>query len=186
MIKLYKEKELSYGYTHGQDNLDSLNIKYSEFPELSTPQNLTGYTSDPNWIVSASNESYDGTTCYAWRAFNGTSNNKQDGWGSNTFPCYMIWQNLTQRVLIKKYQIRNRNDHLNYSSPYTWKIEGSNNGTDWEEIDSQTNVTSWSQNELKTFTVPTNNRGYFYHRIYVTEHGSDGLLISELNGYSTL
>lgn len=38
MIKLYKEKELSYGYAHGQDNLDSLNIKYSEFPELSTPQ----------------------------------------------------------------------------------------------------------------------------------------------------
>lgn len=93
---------------------------------------MTGYTSDPNWIVSASNESYDGTTCYAWRAFNGTSNNKQDGWGSNTFPCYMIWQNLTQRVLIKKYQIRNRNDYANFSSPYTWKIEGSNNGTDWE------------------------------------------------------
>lgn len=53
------------------------------------------------------------------------------------------------------------------SDPKNWTLQGSNNGSDWTDLDSQTNQTFNSRYLKKTYEIATPNT-YTYFRLYVT------------------
>lgn len=71
---------------------------------------------------------------------------------------------------IKSYAMTSANDSPN-RDPKTWKLQGSNNGTDWTDINSQTNQTFENRYLTKTYLVST-SMAYKYFRLNVTERYS--------------
>jgi len=75
--------------------------------------------------------------------------------------------------------------YLNYANamPKDFKFQGSDNGTDWDDLDTQTSV-GWAAfvGETKSFDIPAENqRPYEQYRVYVTAVGpSDWMTIGEL------
>ena len=74
---------------------------------------------------------------------------------------------------ISKVTIKSGQAAQNAISPKTFTIEGSNNDSDFDVLDTQTNLDNWSALETRTFTF-TNKINYRYIKINitVTEQGS--------------
>lgn len=70
----------------------------------------------------------------------------------------------------------------NTRMPYTWYIGGSNDGSTWTLVDSQTGYTNWvnSPTTSSTFTT-TNTTAYIYYRMVITAINSGGNGSQELN-----
>ena len=67
-------------------------------------------------------------------------------------------------------------------SPKNFKFQASNNGVDYIDLVVQSNVTNWTQFEIKEYTF-SNTTAYSYYRLLVTEvvnAGAAGLQISEM------
>lgn len=63
--------------------------------------------------------------------------------------------------------------------PTAWKFQGSNNDTDWTDIDSQTGQTSWSPGVKKEYTF-ANSTSYRYYRWLISAgESSSWILIKE-------
>jgi hypothetical protein len=58
-------------------------------------------------------------------------------------------------------------------SPKTWQLQGSNNGSSWTNLDSQTGVSFSARNETKYYSF-TNTTAYRYYRLNVTNTGGGG------------
>ncbi|MCL2151882.1 MAG: GH92 family glycosyl hydrolase [Oscillospiraceae bacterium] len=54
----------------------------------------------------------------------------------------------------------------------TWVVEGSNNGSDWLELDSRAAVAWTSNNQVQYFTVRSNQGSYTYIRLRVLRRGT--------------
>jgi hypothetical protein len=69
-----------------------------------------------------------------------------------------------------------------YRLPYTWYIGGSNDGSTWSLVDSQTGITSFlnGPSPATTFTT-TSTTAYTYYRMVVTAINSNGNPSQELN-----
>jgi uncharacterized protein (DUF486 family) len=59
--------------------------------------------------------------------------------------------------------------------PRTWVIAGSNNGTTWAFIDTQTNI-SWTLGQSKSFNVSP-GVAYLYYLFQVTQNQSGDSLV---------
>ena len=68
---------------------------------------------------------------------------------------------------IAKYKIKAR-DAYAYETPTSWTIRGSNNGTTWTILDTQSLVPAWVALEERTYTV-ANTVLYSYYRIEITQ-----------------
>lgn len=66
-------------------------------------------------------------------------------------------------------------------APKTWTFEGSNNGSSWTVLDTQTNVPAWTQLEKRTYTT-TNATAYRYYRINITANqgATDFVIVVEM------
>lgn len=53
------------------------------------------------------------------------------------------------------------------ASPKTWTFEGSNDGSSWTTLNTQTNVPGWSAGEKRTYAT-TNTTAYRYYRVNIT------------------
>jgi hypothetical protein len=120
----------------------------------------------PNGIVSASaslNSSYAAWYAFAYNLPNGntqtwaTSGNS--GWLQYQFP-------IAHTVV--KYDITNRNEPGVTRSPTSWTFQGSNNGSTWTVLDTQTGVSAWlsAANTTLSYTF-TNTTPYTHYRIQV-------------------
>ena len=95
--------------------------------------------------------------------FNGTSNygvvrrTWKDKWVSIKYP---------QQVVLDKYIITNENGGAFNQEPLEWRIEGSNNGTNWVQVDYR-NVDRHVTGTVTTYTVtmPEETK-YQWYRIY--------------------
>lgn len=143
-----------------------------------------GYTSDliptmtsnttPSGAASA--DSIFSATFEAWKAMNDTNSGELDCWHSEAavaFPHYLQYQFTTAKV-IQKYTISAR-DTANLHYPSNWTLQGSNNGSDWDVLDTQTSQ-SFSQAEKKTYTF-ANSTPYIYYKLNITV-GENGLVVS--------
>ena len=65
---------------------------------------------------------------------------------------------------------------LNYD-PKTWKLQGSNNDTDWDDLDSQTGITLTNRQCINWYTIAS-PAAYRYYRLYVTVTYSGGNYVS--------
>lgn len=80
------------------------------------------------------------------------------------------------------YSIQGRTDGVNNNTePGTWTFDGSNNGSTWTTLDTQTTVPAWSLGERRVYTLSTSSGAYRYYRINITANkGASFLAIADM------
>jgi hypothetical protein len=89
--------------------------------------------------------------------------------GSSTITGEWLQLQLPNPISLYSYSILGRIGQSG-RSPNTFNILGSNNGSTWTLVDSQSNVTGWGDGIIKTFT-PNNVSYYIYYRIVINKNG---------------
>jgi hypothetical protein len=98
----------------------------------------------------------------AWNAFD---RNTGTAWQSGTFnTAWLSYQFPTGRI-IKRYGFFTSTN--NNTSPRTWTFEGSNNGSTWTTLDTQTNFVT-GVSTFYSFDISANTTSYTYYRINIT------------------
>jgi parallel beta-helix repeat protein len=143
---------------------------------------VTGYTADlvptmtdytvPSGTVSAS--SYYNATFLPWKAFD---DNNTTAWVNLSGTTGWLQYQFTAAKVIQKYTITPLTGYMT-RAPKNFTLQGSNNGTDWTTLDTQTNQTGWS--EIRSFTF-ANTNSYTYYRLNITAVDGDSYItIAEL------
>ncbi|MFQ5673418.1 MAG: discoidin domain-containing protein [Nitrospinales bacterium] len=66
-------------------------------------------------------------------------------------------------------------------APKDWKLQGSNDGTNFTDIDTQTGAPAWTADEKRTYNSFTNTTGYRYYRFDITaSQGGSALTLHEI------
>lgn len=125
----------------------------------------------------------------AWYAFNGTTNGAGDCWASSGISSPQWLQiKLDYPLKIGSYSITSRNsgssEDIN-QSPKDWILQGSDNGTTFDNLHTIINEVSWQANETRVFDVST-DKEYLYYRLYITSNngGTLAMAVGELLLYS--
>lgn len=107
-----------------------------------------------------------GDTANAYKCFD---NDGETVWNPNALglPAWII-QDYGSGVthVINKYKITSRNN-VNIFYPTAWTLYGSNNGSDWDSLDSRSGQT-FTQAETKTYDGLANTTAYRYYKLNVT------------------
>jgi hypothetical protein len=82
--------------------------------------------------------------------------------------------NANTGAVVKSYTITSAND-FPVRDPKNWTLQGSNNGTTWTTLNTQTNQTFASRFLKKTYTI-TNTTSYTYYRLNVSAVGSGTIM----------
>uniref|UniRef100_A0A6C0F9P4 Fibronectin type-III domain-containing protein n=1 Tax=viral metagenome TaxID=1070528 RepID=A0A6C0F9P4_9ZZZZ len=163
---------------------------------------------------TASAQSQYSNTFSAIKAFNGTLSNDDDCWFTNTGQSLPQWLKFEfpSAKIITRYKLWGRNHTSSNVIPSKWKIQGSNDDTNWSDLDDKsTNQASYWDSETSSFSssditndtnyvgydIPSENQGsYVYYRIYITHRvdynnlsGSESTnytCIGEMAYYSTM
>src|SRR3954466_4351594 len=123
---------------------------------------------------------------------NEIANNLKDGdvnskWLSFTSTGWAAYQ-LSSPVAVQRYQLASANDAPG-RDPQDWQFQGSNNGTDWTTLDTQTGQSFAGRFTAKTYDF-ANDTAYSYYRLNITRnHGDSIIQLSELvisDGSSTV
>lgn len=89
-------------------------------------------------------------------------------------PVWVSFQ-IQEPKAVKAYSIVSAND-AEARDPVDWTFSGSNDGTTWTELDSQTGVRFNSRYESKTFTFE-NDTAYAYYKINITKNNGDSGMV---------
>ncbi|MBW2591845.1 MAG: hypothetical protein JRE58_02375 [Deltaproteobacteria bacterium] len=118
----------------------------------------------PSGVVSAS-AYFPG--CDPWRAF------KDDNSDSYAATSGWLQYQFASGKVITRYIITTRNQAGVPTVPKSWTLKGSNNGTDWDVLDTQSNVTDWAAwyNYRRVFDI-SNSTSYTHYRIDITASNS--------------
>ena len=129
-----------------------------------------------------------------YKAFDGTHD--QGSWHSTAgITTGILTLELPEAFVLSKYELYRRisnqgpnND--NSFGPQNWTLEGSNDGTNWTVLDTQTNQTFASGVEgeasKKSYSISNNSTTYNKYRINVTANsGGSYLILGELKLYGT-
>src|SRR3954471_2956563 len=114
---------------------------------------------------------------------NEIANNLKDGdvnskWLSFTSTGWAAYQ-LSSPVAVQRYQLASANDAPG-RDPQDWQFQGSNNGTDWTTLDTQTGQSFSGRFTSKTYEF-TNDTAYSAYRLNITRnHGDSIIQLSEL------
>ena len=118
----------------------------------------------PSGVASASSEyssSYE-----AWKAFSFSATS----WASTVADMPDVWlkydfgSGVTKTV---KCYIIQSHQSVPTCNPKNWTFEGSNNGSDWTILDTQTNITAWDTAEFFSFPI-LNSTAYRYYRLNIS------------------
>jgi Bacterial TSP3 repeat len=93
---------------------------------------------------------------------------------TGTTPAANIHVQFPAGEIIRSYVVGSANDSPG-RDPRNWLLEGSNDGTAWTTLDSQTNVAWQARYQLKEFNIP-NSTPYTYYRFNVTQNWGEPLL----------
>ena len=139
--------------------------------------------SAPSGVASASTEF--SSTYAAWKALNGTYADASDSWASSAGNTsgWLRYQ-FADATVVSCYAIRTRNAGIagDVSAPKTWTFEGSDDGTNWTTLDTQTNVTAWDGlAAVRSFFSFVNTTAYAYYRLNISSsNGSSFVCVGEL------
>ena len=102
----------------------------------------------------------------AYDAFMAMDNTNTQFWFSNNtaLPHWLKYQFGSAQV-VNSYLIKSRTED-NTTYPTEWKLQGSNNGSTWTDLDSQTAQT-FTLGQARQYTF-TNSTAYDYFRLYIT------------------
>jgi len=139
---------------------------------------LTANNTPAPFTVSASTE--NGASYAAWKAFDGSN---ATAW-ITTYLVLTGTLKIDPGVITKVYGYTIVAHHVNTDDPRTWIFEGSATGAFTGEqttLDTQTNVSTWTAGERRTYTLAT-PANYRYYRLNVTANqGTTYLGIAEFN-----
>jgi hypothetical protein len=115
------------------------------------------YSLTPIWKAFDGNKSYwDGTEYRAW----GTGSTT--GWIAYEFPTA---KKISKYVIY--YGTHDAGGYANGINPKNWTFEGSNDGMNWTILDTQTDITNWTDGEEKSF-IFNNSTLYKTYRLNIT------------------
>ncbi len=103
------------------------------------------------------------------------------GHGS-TFPQRAVWT-FPDPTIVDTVRIYNANSDGANQSPSDFTIAGSNDGSDWTTLDTESGVTGWSAKKFRTFQF-VNRTPYLKYRLEVTDvQGHSRMTITEIELY---
>lgn len=110
-----------------------------------------------------------------------SDNTRWIGHGS-TFPQRAVWT-FPDPTIVDTVRIYNANSDGANQSPSDFTIAGSNDGSDWTTLDTESGVTGWSANKFRTFQF-VNRTPYLKYRLEVTGvQGHNRMTITEIELY---
>lgn len=144
---------------------------YGIVPEAAAPSGLISFTSDPNWVVSHSG-SYSGRD--GWQAFD---DDRSSAWCTYEAKIgdWLQWEYKGEagKVLLRRYQIAKA--WGNGDCPTSWKIQGSNDGVKWVDLDERSGQ-SFPNNDYNEYTIPGNKTPYKFHRFYLLDWNTSNMI----------
>jgi len=156
-------------------SVESSEIIWSEASFGSLVPIMTDYT-QPEGEVTYSTEDTEWGPRYAWKAFNRSASTLDDGWQAASTTGWVQYKFVSQvKVLRYTVQATGSSTHSPGRAPKDWTLEGSNDGTNYDTLDTQSGE-SFGAYDKKIYTVSTPGI-YQYYRFNVTATG-DG---SDLN-----
>ena len=172
-----------YNYISGTPGIGGSGVvivRYQTAREMLPPNMATASGSGTSWTLNGytatASSVYDTTNYVTRKAFDRTLN----PWISqSTFPSWIQIQ-FPAAQTITQYQITSRKgNHPTYTAaPYTWELQGSNNGSTWTTLDTHTNnPVLYADGKTVSFTISSPG-SYTYYRVYVTAVYSNGQVYS--------
>lgn len=136
-------------------------------------EQITGSTAtaDSDYSTQTAAKAVDGTTTYFWQS------------GGAAFP-HWLQVDLGSAAQLETYDITARADAQLARTPYTWVFQGSNNASDWTDLDTRTAEAFTSLGQKRSFAIASPG-SYRYYRVYITANQGSGdnyTAIAELNG----
>jgi len=129
--------------------------------------NMTDYEEPSGEVLYSS----DSVANAAWHAFDGNLRTESEDpfWhaGSTEDPTFIGYRFPTATV-VQTYRIYPYADAGTGDNPTAWVFEGSNDGTNWTELDSQEDQTEWTVGLGVDYPF-TNSTAYAYYRLRITE-----------------
>lgn len=107
-----------------------------------------------------------------WQAFNDSNSN---GWQTSAGTTGIIGYQFTSGKIARGYSITGMSAGLENRSPKDWTFQGSNDGSTYTTLDTQTGVTGWSALQKRSYTF-ANTTSYSYYRLNVTANDGGVLL----------
>ena len=160
---------------------DNASLKWVQGPALEgcsysdTIPNLT--TSPENGYVATASSYYDAN--YApYTGFNGVSGwGGGSAWGTTAQPTVGSPQwlgiEMPSAVQIHTYSIQSTtNADPETIAPKDWTLQGSDDGSSWTTVDTQTNETNWSSGERRVYTL-SSPQTYRYFRVHITDNNGN-------------
>lgn len=89
---------------------------------------------------------------------------------TNSGPMWIQYQSLAP-VALKGYALGSADD-ASEKDPKTWKLQASNDGTNWEDLDTQVGQVFETRYQKNKYNVST-TKEYTYFRLYITEKSGD-------------
>jgi hypothetical protein len=129
---------------------------------------FSGYTNGVQ-VISVSGE-LDGTYL-GWKVANGST--ADPGWYSNTTTPF-TWKldcGVGNTFLLDNYSIQSGS--LSSIAPYTWTLQGSNDNTNWDTLDTVTAL-AFGAATLRNFDCDVKTTAYRYFRFNCTKTGGTG------------
>jgi len=124
------------------------------------------------YVITPSSETSWGINYKGWRAFDST----EYGWFSNS-NTGSIKIDMGSQTYVKYYSMGKM--EYTTSGPKTWVLEGSNDNSSWDLLDTQTNVPIWVSSESRRYTISLSC--YRWYRITVSlNHGGGNLFIGDI------
>ena len=126
---------------------------------------MTSNTAPAGYVASASSENL-GATYAAWKAFDQDTTTTNRVWATtNPSPNWLQFQSPTARI-VSEYRITAEVGQGGNRSPNTFNLQGSNNGSSWTTLNSQSGIT-YTDGQTRSFTF-TNSTSYTYYRLNIT------------------
>lgn len=178
--------EIKFGiFEYEQKHLLQSNNKIYSLDSIDTlyETKMTSNTAPSPFVASAS--SVSDTVRVAYKAFDGVTGTNISYWATAFNPKPM---DLTldfghdNEKFVNRYKMTSSIGAVT-STPKSWVLYGSNNGTNWDLLDKKTEIT-WSISETKTFSF-VNAKKYRMFRMSIGENNGDSrIIIDELTfGY---
>ncbi len=137
-----------------------------------SPITATDYTLPVPFVFSASSE-YP-SIGLAWIPFSTASGGTAIGWiGTNGG---VDWNKLDigagNSKILSDYKITGSTGPVT-RSPKNWTMEGSNDNSTWDVLDTRTNETSWAPTEQRSYVCSVATTAYRYFRFNVSANNGD-------------
>lgn len=141
--------------------------------------------STPIGVVTASSE-FNPVTHGGYVAFNDVIEAAGGGWTTNPPTTaaslqYDFGSGNAKTITYYSLVGSNAGDTVANRAPKTWIFEGSNNGSSWTTLDTQTNVPAWAGDEKRIYSI-SNTTAYRYYRLNVSANqgATDVLQVKEM------